>query len=106
MSFAPKNAFVWLTPGAKGGLLVGGPMLSGLAFAPQVAQRRLAAVSLMLSYIAVNFVPANPYFVSTMQAWIQGKFLNFNGAAQFLSLVWPFFALYFLWHPMHRQNRK
>jgi hypothetical protein len=41
-----------------------------------------------------------------MQAWIQGKFLNFNGAAQFLSLVWPFFALYFLWHPMHRQNRK
>jgi VanZ family protein len=104
--FAPENAFVWLTPGAKGGLLVGGLMLSGLAFAPQVAQRRLAAASLLLSYIAVNFVPANPYFVSTMQAWIQGKFLNFNGAEQFLSLVWPFFALHFLWHPMHRQNRK
>jgi VanZ family protein len=104
--FAPDNAFAWLTPGAKGGILVGGLMMSGLAFAPQVAQRRLAAVSLVLCFLAVNFVPANPYFVSTMQAWSQGKFLNFNGAAQFLSLVWPFFALRFLLHPMHRLNRK
>ena len=78
----------------------------GLAFAPQVVQRRLAAVSLMLSLIALNFAPANPYFVATMQAWIQGKFLNFNGAAQFLALTWPLFALRFLLHPMHRPKVK
>lgn len=104
--FEPDNAFVWLTPGAEGGLLVGAMMLSGLAFAPQVVQRRLAVVSLMLSLIALNFVPANPYFVATMQTWIQGKFLNFNGAAQFLALTWPFFALRFLLHPMHRSKVK
>ena len=104
--FAPDNAFVWLTPGAKGGLLIGGMMLSGLAFAPQVAQRRLAVASLLLCFATVNFVPANPYFISTMQAWSQGKFLNFNGAAQFLSQAWPLFALRFLLHPMHRLNRK
>jgi VanZ family protein len=104
--FTPDNAFVWMTPGAEGGFLIGLIMLSGLAFAPQVAQRRLAVVSLLLSLIVVNTIPVNPYFVSTLQGWVQGKFLNFNGAAQFLSLLWPFFALWFLLLPSHKLNRQ
>jgi VanZ family protein len=103
--FAPANAFVWVTPGAEGGFLIGLIMLAGLAFAPQVAQRRLAVVTLVLSLIVVNTIPANPYFVSTLQAWQQGKFLNFNGAAQFLGMAWPFIALWFLLLPSHRLNR-
>jgi VanZ family protein len=104
--FTPDNAFVWITPGAEGGFLIGLIMLSGLAFAPQVAQRRLAIVTLLLSLIVVNTIPVNPYFVSTLQGWVQGKFLNFNGAAQFLSLLWPFFALWFLLLPSHKLNRQ
>jgi hypothetical protein len=104
--FTPDNAWVWITPGAQGGFLIGLIMLAGLAFAPQVAQRRLAAVTLLLSLIVVNTIPANPYFVSTLQGWVQGKFLNFNGAAQFLSLLWPFFALWFLILPSHKLNRQ
>jgi VanZ family protein len=104
--FTPDNAWVWITPGAQGGFLIGLIMLSGLAFAPQVAQRRLAVVTLLLSLIVVNTIPANPYFVSTLQGWVQGKFLNFNGAAQFLSLLWPFFALWFLILPSHKLNRQ
>jgi VanZ family protein len=103
--FAPDNAFVWVTPGAEGGFLIGLIMLAGLAFAPQVAQRRLAVVTLVLSLIVVNTIPANPYFVSTLQAWQQGKFLNFNGAAQFLGMAWPVIALWFLLLPSHRLNR-
>ena len=103
--FAPDNAFVWVTPGAEGGFLIGLIMLAGLAFAPQVAQRRLAILTLVLSLIVVNTIPANPYFVSTLQAWQQGKFLNFNGAAQFLGMAWPFIALWFLLLPSHRLNR-
>jgi VanZ family protein len=103
--FAPESAFTWLTPGAEGGLLVGAMMLSGLAFARPVVQRRLAAFSLLASVVVVNLAPANPYFIATLQAWVQGKFLNFNGAARFLSLLWPFFALWFLLHPMHRVKR-
>jgi hypothetical protein len=103
--FAPDNAFVWVTPGAEGGFLIGLIMLAGLAFAPQVAQRRLAVVTLVLSLIVVNTIPANPYFVSTLQAWQQGKFLNFNGAAQFLDMAWPVLALWFLLLPSHRLNR-
>jgi VanZ family protein len=104
--FAPDNAFVWVTPGAEGGFLIGLIMLAGLAFAPQVAQRRLAVVTLVLSLIVVNTIPANPYFVSTLQAWQQGKFLNFNGAAQFLDMAWPIIALWFLLLPSHRLNRQ
>ena len=102
--FSPENAFVWITPGAQGGVLIGAIMLAGLAYAPHVAQRRLAITSLLLSLVIINTTPANPYFVATLQTWVQGKFLNFNGAAQFLSLLWPFFAVWFLWLPAHKLN--
>lgn len=103
--FSPDNAFAWITPGAQGGLLIGLIMLSGLAFAPQVAQRRVAALALIISLVAANIAPDNPYFLSTLQTWVQGKFLNFNGAAQFLALAWPFITLWFLYHPVHRRKR-
>jgi VanZ family protein len=102
--FSPENAFAWITPGAQGGFLIGAIMLAGLAFAPHVAQRRLAIATLLLSLVIINTTPANPYFVATLQTWVQGKFLNFNGAAQFLSLLWPFFAVWFLWLPAHKLN--
>lgn len=103
LQFAPENAFIWLTPGAFGGLLIGSLMLAGLASARPLAQRRLAVASLVTSLVIVNLVPSNPYFVVTLQTWVQGKFLNFNGAAQFLSLLWPFLMLWFLLHPTHRR---
>ena len=104
--FSPQNAFVWITPGAQGGFLIAIIMLGGLAFAPHVAQRRIAVATLLLSLVIVNITPINPYFMSTLQGWVQGKFLNFNGAAQFLALLWPFMALWFLWLPSHKLNRQ
>jgi VanZ family protein len=106
LHFSPENAFFWLTPGAEGGLLCGIVMISGLIFAPPVAQRRVAALTLLISLAVINIAPPNPYFVLTLQAWVQGKFLNFNGAAQFLSLLWPFVTLWFLLHPVHRRLRR
>ncbi len=99
--FAPENAFIWFTPGAQGGCVIGLMMLSGLAYARPTAQRRLAVLTIFLSVLIINIIPANPYFTATLQAWVQGKFLNFNGAAQFLSFLWPFLALWFLLHPAH-----
>lgn len=102
--FTPANSLAWLTPGAKGGLVIGALMMSGLAYAPPVAQRRLAVACLLVGLAIINLVPANPYFMATLQAWIQGKFLNFNGAAHFLSVCWPLFAIWVLLHPMHRRR--
>ncbi len=94
--FGPENAFTWLTPGAEVGLLLGLLLSVGLGFASLMAQRRGALLMLTLSLVAVNLAPSNPYFVATLQTWVQGQFLNFNGAAQFLSLWWPLFAMWFL----------
>ena len=102
--FTPAYAFSWLTPAAGSGLLVGAVMLVGLSFAPAVAQRRAAIVALAVCLLLLNVLPSNPYFLATLREWVQGKFLNFNGAAQFLSLSWPVFALWFLRHPSHRQQ--
>jgi VanZ family protein len=102
LMYGPDNAFGWLTPGAAGGLLLALVMLTGLIFAPRGAQRRAAILMLLICVATVNCAPANPYFQATMQGWSQGKFLNFNGAAQFLSLLWPYLALWFLLHHGHR----
>ena len=102
--FTPDNALTWLTPSAAGGLVVGTIMLGGLSLAPAIAQRRAAIFALLIGLLALDMAPANPYFLSSLQDWVQGKFLNFNGAAQFLSLTWPFFALWFLTHRTHRTD--
>ena len=94
--FEPSNAFVWVTPGAVGGILTGILVIAGLVFVPAVIQRRMAIVMLLVSLITVNILPDNQYFLSTLRMWSQGKFLNFNGAAYFLACVWPYLALWFL----------
>jgi hypothetical protein len=106
LQFGPNDAFAWVTPGAQGGFLIGVIMLGGLVFAPHVAQRRLAVATLLLSLLIVNTTPINPYFSETLQNWVQGKFLNFYGAAQFLSLAWPLAALWYLWLPSHKLNKE
>ncbi|MNR82666.1 VanZ like family protein [compost metagenome] len=103
--FRPESAFTWLTPGAQAGLLLGLALLSVLLFLSHTRQRRAAATLLIIGLIAVNIAPANPYFIATLETWAQGKFLNFNGAAQFLSLFWPFAALWFLLHSSHRRKQ-
>jgi len=100
--FSPSDAFAWLTPSAVSGLLFGAVMLAGLSFAPAAAQRRAAIVALLVCLLLLNILPSNPYFLSTLSEWVQGKFLNFNGAAQFLSLFWPAFALWALLRPAQR----
>jgi len=96
--FKPENAYSWMTPGAQAGLIVGSLMLYGLALTPAKVQRHLATLMLVTSLLVINFVPGNPYFTDTMSGWVQGKFLNFDGAAQFLSELWPWIAIWFLLH--------
>ena len=102
--FEPENTFAWLTPGARGGLLLGLLMLVAVRRVAPAQQRRMAIAMLLISFIAVNLILPNPYFVVTLQRWVQGKFLSFNGATQFMSLLWPFLAMWFLMHPVHRRK--
>lgn len=104
--FTPSQAFVWLTPGAQGGLLLGTLLLAGALLLGARGQRRVAITLLLIGLVFVNIASANPYFVATLETWVQGRFLNFNGAAQFLSLLWPASALWFLLHSIHRRTSR
>ncbi|WP_293780864.1 VanZ family protein [uncultured Oxalicibacterium sp.] len=103
--FKPQNALAWLSEGAQLGLLAGVVLLALLVWLPKRLQRYMAIMLLAIAFVTINVAPANPYFVATLETWVQGKFLNFNGAAQFLSLVWPLIAFWFLLHRTHRLKR-
>lgn len=102
--FAPQNAFAWITSGTIAGFMLSIPILIGLSFAPQQIKKRMAIVALLCGLIIINLFPDNPYFIETLQTWGQGTFLNFNGAAQFLAILLPFLALWFLCHPVHKKQ--
>lgn len=104
LMFGQENAFAWLTPGAQGGIMIGILMLYGFSFAPNHAQRRLSILLLLISLVLVNLIPSNPYFLNTLQNMVQGKMLNFYGAAQFLAIAWPFSAIWYLSKPHRPQS--
>ncbi|MGE5161202.1 MAG: VanZ family protein [Betaproteobacteria bacterium] len=88
--FGPERAFAWLTPGAYGGLAIGMLALLAASAGPVQWRPRFALVALAAALVAVNIVPANPYFLFNLQGWRQGVFMNFNELASWLSTLWPY----------------
>jgi VanZ family protein len=92
----PRDALVWLTPGAGLGLLIGGVILSLTLLLPSVPRLALAGLALMAGTVLVNLAPPNPYSVAALTTWQQGHFLNFNGLTRLTASLWPFLALPYL----------
>jgi VanZ family protein len=92
----PAGAFVWLTPGAQGGLLLALLVLALSLFLPATVRLMLAAMALMAGTVLVNLAPPNPYSAAALAAWRQGHFLNFNGLTRLVGTLWPFLTLPFL----------
>lgn len=92
----PDEAMIWLTPGARLGLLGAAAMLALTLWLPTRAGLVLAASALLAGTILVNLAPANPYSAAALAAWKQGHFLNFNGLTRLVASLWPFLCLPFL----------
>ncbi len=93
---SPGDAFAWLTPGARLGLIVG---IAGLGVAmalPATPRLIIAALALMAGTVLVNMAPPNPYSAAALATWRQGHFLNFNGLTRLIGILWPFLTLPFL----------
>jgi VanZ family protein len=90
------SAFMWLTPGAQGGLAAGLAIALAAVALPRTARLVLAAVLIMAATVLVNLAPPNPYFTNTLRVWHQGHFLNFNGLTRLVSAAWPFIVLGYL----------
>jgi VanZ family protein len=91
-----ENVFIWLTPGAQFGLVVGIVVALAALALPRVARLAAAAVLLMAATVLVNVAPANPYLSATLKLWQQGYFLNFNGVTRLVSALWAYVALGYL----------
>jgi len=96
LSWGPTHAWAWLSLPVQAGLLVG--LAFALAFLP-VPRRGCAALVLLALVVhlsLLNQAPASAYFAQTLQTWEQGRFIRFNGLAQWLGWVWPYAALVYV----------
>jgi len=94
--FAGATPLLWLTPGARLGLLYGLPLLAGALLLPRLQQHALAGVALLAMTVLTNLLPHNPYFLLEHSLLRQGNFLNFHGVTQLVATAWPFLALAYL----------
>lgn len=92
----PNDAFSWLTPGARLGLLIGGLLLWLMLLLPASLRVALAGAALMAGTALVNLTPPNPYSEAALAAWRQGHFFNFNGLTRWMASLWPFVTLPYL----------
>ncbi|MDE2606627.1 MAG: VanZ family protein [Burkholderiales bacterium] len=105
LSWGPAHAWSWLSLPVRMGFLFG--MLLALVTLP--VPRRGCAALLLLALVVhlalLNQAPASAYFTDTLQAWEQGRFIRFNGLAQWLGWLWPYAVLVYVVLRLSRPER-
>jgi len=88
-AFGPEQAFVWLTPGAVGGLCLGTLVLMVAAQGRPRAIYGVAWLALCAWLLAVNLIPDNPYHVDWLARHRPGRLAHFRAASVWLAHAWP-----------------
>jgi VanZ family protein len=96
LNFSPQHAMAWLTPTASVGLGLGCLVALLLTWLPRRAAAALGLMALTALVCLVAQTPADAYFAESLQAWEQGRFIRFNGAAQWVGWLWPYAAMTYL----------
>jgi hypothetical protein len=83
----------WLDATTSAGLLAA--LVLAMALARLRWRWALVLVFVLLcGHVALlNQAPASPYFAQTLQSWEQGRFVRFNGLAEWLGWLWPYAAI-------------
>lgn len=104
VQFGPGLAFAWVTPGAVGGLTLGGLALAVASAGPPRALLRLATLAAVVLLIAVNVVPENPYHAIWLQGWRPGRLAHFYAVALWIATLWPYALLAWLLGRLFRRG--
>lgn len=91
VQFGPERGLAWMTPGAFGGLSIAALSLAAATGGSRRWQAMVAWIAVVALLVAVNATPDNPYHLAQLQQWRQGRLLNFNALAHWLSALWPLF---------------
>lgn len=106
LSWGPMHAWAWLDLPAQIGLFAGAVLALLFVFASWRASAALALLALGVYLSLLNQAPESPYFAQTLQLWEQGRFIRFNGLAQWVGWLWPYVAsVYLLGHVGRREAK-
>jgi len=93
LSWGPTHMWSWLDATTTAGLAAALVLAIALARVPWRWACALVFVLLCGHVALLNQAPENPYFAQTLQSWEQGRFVRFNGLAEWLGWLWPYAAI-------------
>jgi VanZ family protein len=93
LNFAPQHALAWATPEAVNAIALATLLALALVWLPRRAAAALGLVALTALVVLVAQAPTDPYYSFSLQAWEQGRFIRFHGAAQWVGWLWPYAAM-------------
>lgn len=96
LSYGPQHIWDWLQWPVAIAMTVASTFALALL---AIGQRSSAALGLLAMgiYLSIlNQAPADPYFSQTLQTWEQGRFIRFNGLAQWVGWLWPYAVVLYL----------
>jgi VanZ family protein len=93
LTYGPTHAWTWLTLPVGIGLQSGMVLAALLLPVPQRVCAALLLLALAVHMGLLNQAPTGAYLAQTLQTWEQGRFIRFNGLAQWLGWLWPYAAM-------------
>jgi hypothetical protein len=90
LTYGPGHAWVWLDAAQAWALLAGWLVAVLLAPLPRWTHGGLLLLGLSVYLLVINQVPESAYVALNLQQWEQGRFIRFNGLAQWLGWLWPY----------------
>ena len=96
LNFGPEHALAWRTPTVQAAFGIGVALALLLALVPRRVAAGIGLVVLTALVTLVTQAPEDPYFAESLQAWEQGRFIRFHGAAQWVGWLWPYAAMAYL----------
>lgn len=96
LSYGPEHAWSWVSLPVKTGLVSALVLAMLMVRVPLRASAALVLLALGIYLSLLNQAPTSAYFSQTLSTWEQGRFIRFNGLAQWLGWLWPYAALVYV----------
>jgi VanZ family protein len=90
LSYGPGHAWAWLSLPVQVGLVAATVLTLTMIRVPRNVCIGVLLLALMVHAAVLNQAPTSAYFAQTLQTWEQGRFIRFNGLAQWLGWLWPY----------------